>query len=313
MVSVGSPWMWVAFFALITLMVWADLFLLGRGKAHRVSTKEAARWCVLWVTLALSFNVLLWFTLIFTQGFAIATTRAIEFFTGYLIEFSLSVDNLFVFLMIFNTFGVPFELQRRTLIFGILGAIFLRILFILIGVWLVVKFHWILYLFGIFLIYTGAKILFFKDEEPDLAKNPLLIWMGKHLRITEYFEGEKFFVMRNHLLYVTPLFVILILIACCDVMFAVDSIPAIFAITQDPFIILTSNIFAVLGLRAMYFLLASMAEKFHLLKHGVGIILVFVGVKMLIGDWVKIPIALTLGFIVLTLWVCIKLSLRKKK
>lgn len=313
MVSVGSPWMWVVFFAFITLMVLADLFLLGKGKPHRVSTKEAAHWCVLWITVALTFNILLWLTLISTHGPTIATTRATEFFTGYLIEFSLSVDNLFVFLMIFNTFGVPFELQRRTLIFGILGAIFLRILFILIGVWLVVKFHWILYLFGFFLIYTGIKILFFNDEAPDLAKNPLLIWMGKHLRITQYFESENFFVKKDHLLYVTPLFVILVLIACCDVMFAVDSIPAIFAITQDPFIILTSNVFAVLGLRAMYFLLASMAEKFYLLKHGVGIILVFVGVKMLIGDWVKIPIALTLGFIVLTLGICIKLSLRKKE
>ncbi|MCS5709987.1 TerC family protein [Candidatus Berkiella aquae] len=300
--------MWIIFFTIIGLMLFADIFLLGGGKSHRVSTKEASIWIIVWVSIALCFNVGLWFYLLETANQQIANTKAAEFLTGYLIELSLSVDNLFVFILIFNYFKLPLELQRRTLLFGIIGAIVMRLIFITLGVWLVAKFHWILYLFGGFLVYTGIKILVTRDEEPHLENNPVLLWSRKHLRITEHLEGERFFVRKEGLLYVTPLFIILMLIELSDVIFAIDSIPAIFAITTDPFIIYTSNIFAILGLRAMYFLLARLAELFHYLKYGVALILIFIGVKMLIAYWFKVPIYITLSLIVITLGTCIIIS-----
>ncbi|WP_102134650.1 TerC family protein [Candidatus Berkiella aquae] len=308
MVTVGQWWMWIIFFTIIGLMLFADIFLLGGGKSHRVSTKEASIWIIVWVSIALCFNVGLWFYLLETANQQIANTKAAEFLTGYLIELSLSVDNLFVFILIFNYFKLPLELQRRTLLFGIIGAIVMRLIFITLGVWLVAKFHWILYLFGGFLVYTGIKILVTRDEEPHLENNPVLLWSRKHLRITEHLEGERFFVRKEGLLYVTPLFIILMLIELSDVIFAIDSIPAIFAITTDPFIIYTSNIFAILGLRAMYFLLARLAELFHYLKYGVALILIFIGVKMLIAYWFKVPIYITLSLIVITLGTCIIIS-----
>lgn len=313
MTTVGAWWMWGAFFALICIMMLVDIVVLHGGRAHRVSLKESTFWVLIWMGMALLFDFALWRYLSGSVGPEIAKLRSLEFLTGYLIEWSLSVDNLFVFLLIFNYFAVPPELQRRTLLFGIFGAIFMRLLFITAGVWLVVKFHWILYLFGIFLIYSGIKILLHDDSEPDLASNPILLWMKKHLRTTHEFHGEQFFIKLNNVLYVTPLFVILILIEVSDIIFAVDSIPAIFAITEDPFIIYTSNIFAILGLRAMYFMLARMHEVFEYLKHGVGVILTFVGCKMLIAYWYKIPTVWALLFIVITLGTCIGLSLLKQK
>ncbi|MGE3317898.1 MAG: TerC family protein [Candidatus Berkiella sp.] len=313
MISIGQWWMWLIFFGIISLMILADIFLLGGGKSHRVSTKEAAIWISVWVSVALGFNLGLWIYLKDTMGLQEANLKATEFLTGYLIELSLSVDNLFVFILIFNYFKVPPEYQRRTLLFGVLGAIIMRLIFITLGVYLVSKFHWILYLFGVFLVYTGLKILLTPEEPPHLDKNPLIIWASKHLRITKELVKERFFVKQNGLLYVTPLFIILMLIEFSDVIFAIDSIPAIFAITNDPFIIYTSNIFAVMGLRSMYFLLARMAELFHYLKYGVALILVFIGCKMLAGYWFKVPVIITLGVIVLTLGTCVVISLLHKK
>lgn len=295
--SVGTPWLWAGFIAFVLVMIALDLFVLGGKRAHKVSLKEAAAWSALWVTLALGFDALLWWYLDGAVGREVANAKALEFLTGYLIEKSLSVDNIFVFLMIFGFFAVPPEYQRRVLIYGVLGAIVLRGVMILTGAWLVSQFHWVLYLFGAFLVITGVKMLIFAEKEPGLEKNPALRWMRSHLRISEGYHGEKFMVIKDGLRWFTPLFLVLILIETSDVIFAVDSIPAIFAITTDPFIVFTSNIFAILGLRALYFLLADMASRFHLLKYGLALVLVFVGAKMLVADFYKVPIGLALGIV----------------
>lgn len=308
--TIGQPWMWAVFIAFVLVMLVIDLFLVGGNKAHRVSFKEAAAWSVVWFGLAMLFNLGLWWYLKGSYGSEIADTKALEFLTGYLIEKSLAVDNIFVFLMIFSFFAVPAEYQRRVLIYGVIGAIVMRAIMILAGAWLIQEFHWILYLFGAFLVITGIKMLIFAESEPDLGKNPLLNWIKGHMRLTPDYRGEKFWVMENGVRMFTPLFLVLIMIELSDLVFAVDSIPAIFAITTDPFIVFTSNIFAILGLRAMYFMLAGLADRFHLLKYGLALVLVFVGVKMLIVDFYKIPIGLSLGvvgliiatFMVSSLW-----------
>lgn len=309
--TIGQPWMWAVFIAFVLAMLVIDLFLVGGNKAHKVSFKEAAAWSVVWFGLAMLFNLGLWWYLKGSYGSEIADTKALEFLTGYLIEKSLAVDNIFVFLMIFSFFAVPAEYQRRVLIYGVIGAIVMRAIMILAGAWLIQEFHWILYLFGAFLVITGIKMLIFAESEPDLGKNPLLNWIKGHMRLTPDYRGEKFWVFENGVCVFTPLFLVLIMIELSDLVFAVDSIPAIFAITTDPFIVFTSNIFAILGLRAMYFMLAGLADRFHLLKYGLALVLVFVGVKMLIVDFYKIPIGLSLGvvgliiatFMLSSLWV----------
>lgn len=313
MITVGEWWMWGVFFSLVIFMLTVDIVFLHGGKAHRVSLKESSAWVAAWMSLAILFGIGLWVYLSIHVNPEVAKIKSLEFFTGYLIEWSLSVDNLFVFLLIFNYFSVPPEYQRRTLLYGILGAIIMRLIFISIGVWLVAKFHWLLYLFGLLLIYSGFKIFIHSNETTNLDKNPLLIWMRKHLRITDKFHGERFFIRKNNLLYVTPLFVVLILIEASDVIFAVDSIPAIFVITHDPFIIYTSNIFAIMGLRAMYFMLAKMHELFEFLTYGVAFILIFIGFKMLASHWFKVPTGLALGVIFTTLISCVVLSIWKNK
>jgi tellurite resistance protein TerC len=255
------------------------------------------------------FNALLWWYLDGSVGREIANTKAMEFFTGYLIEKSLSVDNLFVFLMLFGFFAVPPEYQRRVLLYGVLGAIVLRAIMILAGVWLVTQFSWMLYLFGAFLVFTGVKMILFAEHKPDLANNPVLRWMRGHLRMTDEYHGEYFTVVKNGLRYFTPLFAVLVMVELTDVIFAVDSIPAIFAVTTDPFIVFTSNIFAILGLRALYFLLADMADRFHLLKYGVAVVLVFVGIKLLIANWFHVPVLLSLSFVALILAISVIVSL----
>jgi len=295
--SIGTPLMWGGFIIFVLFMLALDLYVLGGRHAHRVSPREALGWSIAWVTLALIFNALLWWYLDGNLGREIANDKALEFLTGYLIEKSLSVDNVFVFLMIFTFFRVPAEYQRRVLIYGVLGAIVLRAIMILAGAYLVAKFHWILYLFGIFLVVTGFKMLVFAGQEADLERNPILKWLRGHLRITPEYHGEKFWVMKNGVRWFTPLFLVLIMIEISDLIFAVDSIPAIFAITTDPFIVFTSNIFAILGLRALYFLLADMADRFHLLKYGLALILVFVGLKMLVVSFYKVPIGIALGVV----------------
>ncbi len=297
METIGSWWMWTGFAGFVVIACAVDLLVLQKKGAERVSIGQALRWSALWVALALVFNGLLWWYVDGEAGREIANAKAAEFFTGYLIEKSLAVDNIFVFLMLFTYFAVPAQLQKRVLILGVIGAIVLRALMILIGAWLIKEFHWVLYLFGAFLLATGIKMLVFADANSDLEKNPLLKWMRGHMNLTPDFDGEKFWVTRQGVRFYTPLFVVMILIGITDVVFAVDSIPAIFAITEDPFIVMTSNIFAILGLRAMYFLLADLKDRFHLLTYGLGVILVFVGTKMLIVDWVKIPVGISLGVV----------------
>lgn len=311
MTSISEWWMWLVFLIFLIMMLAVDLFLLGGKKAHRVSTKESLSWTVVWFGLAFIFNLLLWWYLAHTSTVAIANEKAMEFFTGYLIEKSLSIDNVFVILMIFNYFAIPLEYQRRVLTYGVLGAIVMRLILILLGIWMVSRFHWILYIFGLFLLVTGIKMLIFAEHKPDLAKNPVLGWMRRHLRITNELHGEQFFTTRNRLIYVTPLFLVLILVEISDLIFAVDSIPAIFAVTNDPFIVFTSNIFALLGLRALYFLLVNMNNRFPLLKYGLALILVFVGFKLLITYWFKIPVFIALGIVVSILTSCIALSAYK--
>ncbi|MFZ2162903.1 MAG: TerC family protein [Sideroxyarcus sp.] len=307
--SIGEPWMWAAFAGFVLAMLALDLFVFGGNKAHKVGFKEAAVWSVVWFLLAMLFNFGLWWYLKGAYGVEVAVVKAEEFLTGYLIEKSLAVDNIFIFLMIFTFFAVPEEYQRRVLIFGVLGAIVLRAIMILAGAWLVREFHWILYLFGAFLLVTGIKMLMFAEADPDLGKNPLLNWVKRHLRLTQDYRGEKFWVMENGVRMFTPLFLVLIMIEFTDLIFAVDSIPAIFAITTDPFIVFTSNIFAILGLRAMYFMLADLADRFHLLKYGLAMVLVFVGTKMLIVDFYKIPVEMSLGIVGIIIATSIGVSL----
>ncbi len=309
MYSIGSWWMWLGFFAFIVLVLAIVIFCLGRRKSSKVSAKQALGWVILWVSCALCFNVLLWWYLTKTQGPVIANQKALEFFTGYLIEQTLSIDNMFVFVMIFGYFSVPPEYQRRVLLYGVTSAVVFRLLMILGGTWLVSEFHWVLYLFGIFLLVTGIKMLFPEEVKKDFSKNPIIIWVRRHIHVTEYFRDEKFFIKENKRWHATPLLLVLILIEISDLIFAMDSIPAIFAVTNDPFIVFTSNIFAILGLRALYFLLADMLPRFHLLKYGIALVLVFIGVKMLIAPWIVMPVLLALTVVAVILATTISLSM----
>jgi len=306
--TIGTPTMWVGFtiFVLVALIV--DLVLLDRKKAQKVTTKEAVIWSLVWISLSFVFAGLLWVYLNGQFDREFANLKVTEFLTGYLIEKSLSVDNIFVFLMIFTFFAVPAEFQRRALVIGVIGAIILRVIMILIGAWLISKFHWLLYVFGAFLLFTGVKMILFADAKPDLNQNPLLKFIRKRFRLTDDFHGESFSVMKDGVKYFTPLFVVIVMIGITDVVFAVDSIPAIFAITKDPFIVMTSNIFAILGLRALYFLLADLASRFHLLSYGLACVLIFVGVKMLIVDFYKVPVFISLGVVGFILVASVLLS-----
>ncbi|MCX7219167.1 MAG: TerC family protein [Burkholderiales bacterium] len=292
--TIAHPWMWAAFIAFVLGMILLDVFALGGSKAHKVGVKEAAIWSAVWVSLALLFDYGLWFYLKETVSLEVANTKAMEFLTGYVIEKSLSVDNVFVFLLIFSHFAVPVQYQRKVLLYGVLGAIVMRIAMILAGTWVVTQFSWVLYLFGIFLLFTGMRMLVAAEKEPDLEANPVLRLMKKMLPFTKGYHGEKFSIIENGKRVYTPLFLVLILIEISDVVFAVDSIPAIFAVTTDPFIVFTSNIFAIMGLRALYFLLADMADRFHLLKFGLAFVLMFVGIKMLIVKWIHVPTTVSL-------------------
>jgi TerC family integral membrane protein len=405
--TVGSWWMWAGFAGIVMVMLVVDLFVVGGGRQHRVSMREAAAWSGIWVAVSFVFAGALWWHLDGAAGRAVANETALEFVTGYLIEKSLAIDNVFVWLMLFSFFAVPLELQKRVLIYGVLGAIVMRTVMIFAGVWLIAKFHWLLYVFGAFLLITGIKMWWLAEEKPDLAENPAVKWIRRHMNVTNELQGERFFVLKEHggkvvryatplflvlvlveitdlifagvwliaqfhwLLYVfgafllitgikmwwfadekpdlannpvvkwlrghmnvtnelhgerffvmkeqsgkwvryaTPLFLVLVLVEITDLIFAVDSIPAIFAITTDPFIVLTSNVFAILGLRSMYFLLADMADRFSLLKYGLAIVLMFVGVKMMLIDVFKIPVLISLGAVATIIAASIILSLRK--
>lgn len=302
--TVGTPLLWSGFILLVVIMLAIDMLLQGRA----MTLKRAAWWSALWVSLSLIFNGVLWWHLCATQGRAIADSQALAFLTGYLIEKALAVDNVFVWLMLFGYFAVPLQLQRRVLVYGILGAIVLRTLMIFGGSWLVTQFQWLLYVFGAFLLLTGIKMAWSKEDDAVLGEKPVVRWLRRHLRLTGEPHGERFFIRRNGLLYATPLMLVLILVEFSDVIFAVDSIPAIFAVTTDPFIVLTSNLFAILGLRAMYFLLAGAAARFSLLKYGLAAILAFIGVKMLMMDVIHIPIALSLTVVVVILLVTLLIN-----
>lgn len=295
--TVGTPLLWGGFAIVVVIMLAIDLFLQGRRGVHTMTMKQAAAWSVVWVTLSLLFNAAFWWYLVQTEGRAVADPQALAFLTGYLIEKSLAVDNVFVWLMLFSYFSVPPALQRRVLVYGVLGAIILRTVMIFAGTWLITQFDWILYLFGAFLLFTGVKMALAKEDNSGIGDRPLVRWLRGHLRMTDTIENEHFFVRKKGLLYATPLLLVLILVELSDVIFAVDSIPAIFAVTTDPFIVLTSNLFAILGLRAMYFLLSGVAERFSMLKYGLAVILVFIGIKMLIIDFYHIPIAISLGVV----------------
>ncbi|ECX4275663.1 TerC family protein [Salmonella enterica] len=295
--TVGTPLLWGGFAVVVVIMLSIDLLLQGRRGAHAMSMKQAAGWSILWVTLSLLFNAAFWWYLAETQGREVADPQTLAFLTGYLIEKSLAVDNVFVWLMLFSYFSVPPALQRRVLVYGVLGAIVLRTIMIFAGTWLITQFEWLLYVFGAFLLFTGVKMALAKEDESGIGEKPMVRWLRGHLRMTDTIENEHFFVRKNDLLYATPLLLVLIMVEFSDVIFAVDSIPAIFAVTTDPFIVLTSNLFAILGLRAMYFLLSGVAERFSMLKYGLAVILVFIGIKMLIVDFYHIPIAISLGVV----------------
>ncbi|EJA8242055.1 TerC family protein [Salmonella enterica subsp. enterica serovar Derby] len=295
--TVGTPLLWGGFAVVVVIMLSIDLLLQGRRGAHAMSMKQAAGWSILWVTLSLLFNAAFWWYQAETQGREVADPQALAFLTGYLIEKSLAVDNVFVWLMLFSYFSVPPALQRRVLVYGVLGAIVLRTIMIFAGTWLITQFEWLLYVFGAFLLFTGVKMALAKEDESGIGEKPMVRWLRGHLRMTDTIENEHFFVRKNGLLYATPLLLVLIMVEFSDVIFAVDSIPAIFAVTTDPFIVLTSNLFAILGLRAMYFLLSGVAERFSMLKYGLAVILVFIGIKMLIVDFYHIPIAISLGVV----------------
>jgi tellurite resistance protein TerC len=292
LVTIGTPGLWIGFTALILALLALDLGVFHR-RAHAVGFREALGWSVVWVALALAFNGLLWSWY--------GGERALEFFTGYLIEKALAVDNIFVFLVIFATFRVPAAYQHRILFWGILGALVMRAAFIFAGAVLLERFHWVMYVFGAFLVATGVKLLRQNEAELHPERNPLFRLFTRVVPSVPAYHGPRFTVVRDGRRYATPLLLVLVCIEATDVVFAVDSIPAIFAVTSDPFIVFTSNIFAILGLRSMFFLLAGVMDRFHYLKVGLALVLGFVGTKMLLVDVWKIPIAASLGVIGLIL------------
>ena len=308
--TIAPAWLWGFFVVAVLAALFVDFVVLKKQGAHSVTVKEALNWSIVWVVLSFAFNALFWWAVYQGHGAEVANTKSMEFLTGYLIEKSLAVDNIFVFLMIFTYFAVPPDFQKRVLMIGIVGAIVLRTVMILLGSWLISEFHWVLYVFGAFLLLTGIKMWWAAGKEPDLESNPALILLRRFLPVSRNFDGEKFFTVENGKKIGTPLLLVIVLVGLTDVIFAVDSIPAIFAITTDPFIVLTSNIFAILGLRAMYFLLAAVASKFHLLSYGLAVVLVFIGTKMLLIDVIKIPVLLSLGVVIAILAVTMVWSLR---
>ena len=311
MQSIAPLWLWIVFVAFVLAALFVDFVVLRKQGAHEVGVKEAFNWSMIWVGLSFLFNGLLWWAVYETSGSReLAHEKSLEFLTGYLIEKSLAVDNIFVFLLIFTYFAVPPAYQKRVLMIGIIGAIVLRTVMILVGSWLLTQFHWILYVFGGFLVLTGLKMWWAAGKEGSLDDNPALKLLRRVMPVSRSFDGEKFWTIENGKRIATPLLMVVALVGLTDVIFAVDSIPAIFAITQDPFVVLTSNVFAILGLRAMFFLLQAVASRFHLLNYGLAVILVFIGTKMMLIDVFKIPVAVSLAVVVGILAVTMFLSVR---
>ncbi|NAT78153.1 TerC family protein [Dickeya dadantii] len=309
MVTIGTPLLWGSFAIIVVVMLAIDLFYQGKKGSTVMTFKQAAVWSMIWVALSILFNAGFWWYLTGIAGREVADAQALAFFTGYLIEKALAVDNVFVWLMLFSYFAIPAQYQRRVLIYGVLGAIVLRTIMVFAGSWLVSQFQWLLYLFGAFLLLTGLKMALAKADDTAIGDKPVVRWLRSHLRMTDNLQGEHFFIRQNGLLYATPLFLVLVMVEISDVIFAVDSIPAIFAVTTDPFIVLTSNLFAILGLRAMYFLLAGVAQKFSMLKYGLAVILIFIGIKMMLIDLFHIPVAISLSVVAAILLVTILINI----
>lgn len=300
---------WLGFLGFVVLMLVLDLGVFNR-EAHVVKFKEALAWTGVWIALAAGFAVLLlYYGHVMTASGRPNHVLSLEFVTGYLIEESLSVDNLFVFLLIFRFFAVPAQFQRKVLFWGILGALGMRFVFIFAGVTLINRFHWITYAFGVLLFYAAFKILKGTEEAVHPGDNILVKFSRRFLRVTEEFHGGNFFVERHARTWVTPLFLVLLVVETTDVAFAIDSIPAVLAITRDPFIVFTSNVFAILGLRSLYFALAGMMEVFHFLNYGLALILGFIGAKMVASEWIDIPIGVALGVVLGVLAISIAASL----
>ena len=305
----GTPILYLGFSLLVVVFLALDFLLLKAKGQHKVPAGEALAWSAVWFVAAMAFAGWYWWFVDGVHGREVANAKTIEYVTGYLIEKALATENVFVWVTIFTYFAVPPEFQKRVLLYGVIGAIVMRAVLIYLGVLLIEKFDWMFYVFGLFLLATGVKMLLVGGQQPDLAKNPVIRWIRGHMRVTEAYHGERFFVTQQGLRYATPLFLVLVLVEVTDLIFSVDSIPAIFAVTTDPFVVFTSNIFAILGLRAMYFLLADMAERFHLLNYGLAAIVMFIGVKMLIMDLYKIPIPWMLGTVFAILAISIAASL----
>ncbi|MEK7408046.1 MAG: TerC family protein [Acidobacteriota bacterium] len=286
--SVGTPLLWVGFTLFVLAMLGLDLGVFHR-RAHEVRVREALLWTLVWITVALLFNVGVYFWF--------GPERALEFFTGYLIEKALSVDNIFVFLVIFSYFAVPAAFQHRVLFWGILGALVMRAIFILLGAALLQRFHWVIYIFGAFLVFTGVKLFLQRGSEVHPERNPLFRLFRRLVASVGDYRSSHFTVVEAGKRYATPLLLVLVCVEGTDIVFAVDSIPAIFAITRDPFIVYTSNIFAILGLRALYFVLAGVMGRFHYLRVGLALVLAFVGTKMMLTDLYKVPITASLGVV----------------
>jgi len=305
----GTPLLYASFGVLVAILLLVDFLALRAQGNHRVSVREAATWSVVWVATAMAFGAWLWWHLQGLHGEDLATRKLLEYLTGYFVEKGLAVENVFIWITIFGYFAVPPELQKRVLLWGVLGAIVMRAVLIYLGALLIRQFDWVFYVFGAFLVFTGIKMFLVQGQKPDLDANPVLRWMRGHLRITDALHGDRFWVVDKGVRFATPLLLVLVLVEVTDVIFALDSIPAIFAVTSDPFIVFTANIFAILGLRAMYFMLADMAERFHLLGYGLALIVTLVGVKMLILDVYKVPVVVMLGTVLLILAVSVAASL----
>lgn len=310
--SIANTWVWIGFTIFVIFALSLDTFFLNKNhlRPHQ-SMSAALRWTCIWIASAFIFNILLWIYLYEGHGADFANTKGLEFLAGYLIEKSLSVDNLFAFYMVFKQFRIPVAYQQRVFSYGIWSAIIMRLGLIMIGTWLIIKFHWIIYLMGAFLLLTGIKMCFAHEKEKDLADTLVIKIIGKCIRLTSEIHGNHFFIIKNGLRYATPIFIALIFIEISDLIFAFDSIPAIFAITTDPFIVWSSNIFAILGLRALYFLLAGLIERFQLLKYGIALILVFVGSKMLVEPWIHITVSFSLSVVISILLLFTLLSMRQ--
>ena len=305
----GTPVLYLSFSLLVVVFLALDFVLLKAKGQHKVPVSEALAWAGVWFAAAMAFAGWYWWFVDGAHGREVANAKTIEYVTGYLLEKALATENVFVWVTIFTYFAVPPEFQKRVLLYGVIGAIVMRAVLIYLGVLLIERFDWMFYVFGVFLFATGVKMLLVGGQQPDLAENAVIRWIRGHMRVTEVYHGERFFVKQQGLLYATPLFLVLVLVEITDLIFSVDSIPAIFAVTTDPFVVFTSNIFAILGLRAMYFLLADMPERFHLLNYGLAAIVIFIGVKMLIMDLYKIQIPWVLGTIFAILALSIAASL----